>query len=145
MSARRIAPTPHTLVDHTADIGLEVEGDSPADLYAAAGAALAEQLYDPGPVEARQIRETSVAGEGREALMVRWLNELIVIWETENFAWKSVEVEMAGESGLRAKLGGEIFDPVRHAARGGLKAATYHQLRVEPAGSGWRARVIFDV
>jgi SHS2 domain-containing protein len=132
-------------VDHTADIGVEVEGESLPDLFAAAGAALAELLYDPATVEAGQVRETSVTGAGSEALMVRWLNELIVIWETESFLWRSVEVEMAGEAELRARLEGEPFDPARHAARGGIKAATYHQLRVDRIGSGWRGRVIFDV
>jgi SHS2 domain-containing protein len=40
---------------------------------------------------------------------------------------------------------GEQFDPRRHVMLTELKAVTYHQLNVEGAEGGWKARIVFDV
>ena len=53
-------------------------------------------------------------------------------------------MEVAGGR-LSAVLSGERFDETRHSPRLGLKAATYHQLRVQQRADGLEARVIFDV
>ena len=145
MTPRAVAPVPYDLVDHTADLGVIVRGASLADLFARAAAVLADLLYDPGNVAEGETRERALEGADPEILLVRWLNELIVLRETEDFLWRGVEVELQGDHQLRAWLTGEIFDPARHQVRTGLKAATYHQLRVRSSVDGFEARIIFDV
>ncbi len=45
---------------------------------------------------------------------------------------------------LEARVTGESFDPARHPERTAVKAATYHQLSIVPAGDGWQATVVLD-
>jgi SHS2 domain-containing protein len=139
-----VAPVAYDLVEHTADLGVVVRGSSLADLFARAAAVLADILYDPGRVQEGETRRRTVRDTDPELLLVRWLNELIVLRETEDFLWRRVEVDLDA-LGLQARLSGETFDPARHEARTALKAATYHQLSVRGAGGRFEARVIFDV
>jgi SHS2 domain-containing protein len=46
---------------------------------------------------------------------------------------------------LSAAVTGESFDPARHPERTGVKAATYHQLRIVPVKDGWEATVVLDL
>lgn len=145
MKARRTPPVPFEMVDHTADLGVVLAAESLSDLFAAAGAVLAELLYDPDPVEETETREVALEAASSEELLVRWLNELLYIREVGEFLWKTVEVEAGEETRLAATLHGEVFRPGKHVPRGGLKAATYHQLRISREGDAWSARIIFDV
>jgi SHS2 domain-containing protein len=145
MKARRSPPAAYEMLDHTADLGIEVQGESLSDLFAAAGAALADLMFDPAKVREREARTIRLEARSKEELMVRWLNELLYVREVEEFLWRSLEVEAAGETRLEAELHGEPHDPQAHVFREGLKAATYHQLRVARDGSQWSARIIIDV
>jgi protein archease len=144
VKARRISPAHYRLIDHTADIGLEVTGESRADLFAVAAAALGDLIYDPLGVTESETRQVQLEAATAEELLVRWLNELLYLREAEEFLWRTVEVEIPDECRLRAVLHGEPFDPARHVPRGGLKAATYHQLRISRDGESWSARIILD-
>ena len=147
MKARCTAPVEYEMVDHTADLGIIVRGCNLADLFARAGAALADLQYDPSTVRETSHREVRLEEPDQEVLLVRFLNELIVLREVEDFLWRVVEVDMDEKGRLHACLTGERFDEARHSPRTGLKAATYHQLRVEPGagGMGQAARIILDV
>jgi SHS2 domain-containing protein len=145
VSATRRPPVPYEMLDHTADLGVEFSGRSLSDLFAMAGAVLADVMYDPDLVAELERREVRLKAETSEQLMVRWLNELIYHREVGEFLWRTVEVETLGETGLSATLGGEPFRQGRHDPRGGVKAATYHLLRISRAGSLWEARIIFDI
>lgn len=145
MRAHRTPPVDYEMVDHTADLGVLLSGESLAALFAAAGAVLADLMVDPDGVAERESREVSLAAASPEELMVRWLNELLYLREVEEFLWRTVEVETEDGTHLEARLRGERFSPEKHEPRGGLKAATYHQLRISREGDAWSARIIFDV
>ena len=144
-TARCAAPIEYDLLEHTADIGILVAGIDLAEIFAKAALALADLQFDPGKVRGRKQREVRLEDDDRERLLVRWLNELIFIRETEDFLWSAVSVEFAEPGGLRALFEGEPFDETRHAPRTGIKAATYHQLQIGKTPAGAFARVIFDV
>ncbi len=145
MRASRTPPVDYEMVDHTADLGVILSGESLAALFAAGAAVLAELIVDPDEVAEREVREVSLEAASPEDLMVRWLNELLYLLEVEEFLWRTAEVETEDGTHLTARLRGERFSPEKHAPRGGLKAATYHQLRISREGEAWSARIIFDV
>ena len=74
-----------------------------------------------------------------------WLNELIFQLDTHGFIGRKVRIIGLGEESVSAEISGEDFDPERHERRLLLKAATYHDLKVEQAGGNWTAEVIFDI
>jgi SHS2 domain-containing protein len=131
--------------EHQADLGLDLNAEDGPALFAQAAQALTDTLFEPGTVAEGECRDLHGEAPDAGALLVDWLNDLLFLAET-GFAFSGrVEMRAWSETAYGARVHGEALDPVRHAPRGLVKAATYHGLEVARTESGWRARVILDV
>lgn len=154
-------------IEHTADLGMEVEAASLAELFQRAAAGMmslvrnaAEGPEDrpldeppadeppadatsPTPLTARSLR-IELAGDEPDVavLLVRWLRELLYLQEVAGFVYRDATFTRLDGSGLRASVRPDA-DPSRQVRE--LKGVTYHGLEVERVGDRWRARVIFDI
>jgi SHS2 domain-containing protein len=145
------------LFDHTADVGLEVRGESLADLLETAARAVFSLVLDKGPTAAEFEEELRVEsappgyapaerGGGIEDALVAWLQELLFRFETQRLVPLTFDFAEAGPRRVRARVGFGRFDPKRHRAATEVKAVTYHELAVrEEADGAWSARFILDV
>ena len=141
----------YSAFDHTADVGLAVRGRDLGDLLATAAEAVFDQVLQDRP-EAVAVTETlearcdpALAPDAAEVL-VAWLQELLVRFETDHLVPMAIEVQEATAERVRARVGFGRFDPARHAARLEVKAVTYHGLEVGEAPDGsWSAQFILDV
>lgn len=133
-------------IDHTADLGLDLEGPTPAAVLEAAQRGLIGLLFggDPG-VEPDEERLVEIAAEDRPALLKAWCDRLWRMLEDDGFVAVESAIESADPGTFRARVRGARPPRERIAGASELKAVTWHQLAFEPADGGWRARVIFDV
>jgi len=136
--------------DHTADVGLEVRGESLEDLLATAARAVFSLMLDTGPdaveTEAEVLAETDTAEGGIEDVFVAWLQELLYRFEMEHLVPLEFDFAETGLARVRARVGFGRFDPQRHRAGAEVKAVTYHELAVRREADGaWSARFILDV
>ncbi len=130
---------------HTADLGLQAWGRSLPELFANAAEGMCGLYFDLPAVQPREVRPISVQGHDREDVLVGWLNELLYQIEVDRFLPCRFTVQELGATHLQAEVAGEVFDPARHRWRSEIKAATYHDLRIErTAGRGWTVRVVLD-
>lgn len=136
----------YRIFDHTADLGVEVTGATPEELYAGAACALFDLLTDLRSVRPGRPRKIVVAGENPSDLLVNFLREILYAWNGEGFLMKSCVVRRVTSTRIEAVLEGEGFDPARHRILREIKAVTYHQSEVRrtPEG-GYLARMVFDV
>ena len=132
-------------VEHTADLGLEIEAPTLALLFERAGLAMLGLMADLGRVEPRERRALGVEAEGREQLLHDWLQALLVALGVNGFLACELDIQQLSDRVVRGTMCGEPFDPARHEIYTEIKGATYHQLAVRETESGWWARVIFDV
>lgn len=132
-------------IDHTADVGLLVRGETLHALFEDAAAGLFDVITDRSLVESREERTVVVGASDREDLLVCWLSELNFLFSTEGALFSDFKVLEIDEKRLEARVTGEALDPARHAVRVEVKAVTYHRLRVEAVPSGWEAVVFFDI
>lgn len=132
-------------VDHTADIGIEVEADTPGELFRRAGLALFALMVNPEGVEAREERYATVHAEGWEDLLHDWLSHLLCVFLQDGFTAATITLDEIDTTHVCARLTGETLDYERHDFETEIKAVTYHQLSVTCDNGRWRARVIFDV
>jgi SHS2 domain-containing protein len=137
---RRYRPLPHT-----ADLGWRIYGDNLKELFEHAGEALVSTMTDRRTVRLKETREISIAAPDLESLLVDWLNHLLYLFDVDNFLGREFRITALNPQHLQARLRGEAFDPARHPEKTGVKAATYHQLAIEPKNGGWQATVIFDL
>lgn len=131
--------------EHTADLGIEVEAKTLAELFEAAGRALFSLMVDPSSVSAREARRISAQGEDEEELLRAWLHQLLLAFAIGGFVAREVEVERIDRSVVEGTIRGEPYREGRHRFEREIKGVTYHGLTVEEASGKWMARVIFDV
>jgi SHS2 domain-containing protein len=132
-------------IEHTADLGFEVEAPSVAALFERAGLAMAALMVELDAIEPRQRVDVVVEGAGWDELLHDWLQALLVRFGRDGFVPCELAVEAADGRRVRGTAAGERFDRARHRLVRELKAVTWHQLAVEERAGGWWARVIFDV
>jgi len=130
------------LLDHEADIGLEIYGRDQAELFRHAGAALFSLITDPDTVEARFTRHITI--NNGEELLVVFLNELLYLWDTEKFFPRIFSVMVEGGR-LDADLTGETFDPGKHSVYKEVKAVTYHKFTIQQESDLLKATVFLDI
>ena len=133
-------------IDHTADLGLDLQGPTPEAILEAAQRGLIELLFGAtGDLVADETRHIAISAPDLPELLKRWCERVYELLEKEGFVALVSEVECVAPRECEAVLHGSLPTRERVASASELKAVTYHQLAFEPAGDGWRARVIFDV
>ena len=129
------------VLPHTADVCLEVEGKDLKDLFETAALGMFSLITNIEEVKEEEEKRVKVEGEDRVDLLVRWLNELLYLHST-GYLFRKFEIIQLKEKNLEAVIKGEKIKP-HHALELEIKAATYHDLKIE--GSPPRTRIIFDV
>jgi len=136
---------PYELIDHTADMGLKIYGESLEDLFRNAGLALFDLITDIALLRPLDRRSFSLERDRVDDLLVEWLGSLLYLFDTEQLLVCGFPILSIEGCSLVAEAVGELFSPDRHAIKTIIKAATYHQLEVVRRGAIWQATVILDV
>lgn len=134
-----------SLLDHDADLSLEIYGRTLDELFENAVFALFSVMIErkAGTEDSGDLSK-SIRVHGDGELLLSFLNEILYLWDTERIVVDKVSVELR-EGELEAKLLGRRFDPKKHEVKKEIKAATYHNFSIEKRKDGFVARVVFDV
>jgi len=131
------------LIEHTADVGLIAYGLTLAEAFANAAYGLFSIIAELKTVKEIESRQLVLSEEDTEGLLFEWLNRLIYLFDVEMILFKRFEIKDFDGCGLKATCYGEKYDPSRHQLKTGVKAATYHMLKVDREKN--QVQVIFDV
>jgi SHS2 domain-containing protein len=135
----------YEIIDHTADLGIRVFGDSAADLFNNAALALSDLLGDTRLLCGSRSIVIQVSGDDWPDLMVNWLREILYLWTGEAKLVQRVEIESISEKRMVSRVSFDPYSPRKHILNHEIKAVTYHQIQVIDTGSRWEATIIFDV
>lgn len=135
----------YKLIDHTADIGIDIFGSTLKELFSNAGYAMFDIITDLSSVDIKSTRTITVEGIDLEQLLVNWLSELLYLHEVENILFKEFSINYIEDNQLSATLHGELLNEKKHVIKTGIKAVTYHNLFIKKENDRWNARVIFDL
>ncbi|HBT83323.1 MAG TPA: protein archease [Desulfuromonas sp.] len=136
---------PFRLFEHTADIGIDADGASLAELFHAAADGLLQLLGGEPAANLTESRTVTLFASDGEELLVSWLNEILFLLETRRFLPGAVRILEASPTRLVAELRGESLDPKRHSFARMAKAATYHNLQLVESEGRWSARIFIDL
>ena len=131
-------------IDHTADVGIIAYGANTSQAFANAARALFSLITELDDVAEVLYRDIELTAPDEESLLVEWLNELIYLFDVENIVFKRFDITQLNNTQLRARSYGEKVDSSRHKLKTGVKAATYHMLKVDK-GNGCKLQVLFDI
>ena len=135
----------YELFDHTADIGVRVTGRDLPELFKNAALAMFDIIAEknnPQPSREEKIKIIQKA-DSVDELFINWLNELLSLSATKELVFYDFQVQGLDEQNLKAVATG--YPAINYRFNAEIKAATYHQLKLEQTKSGWQAEVVFDV
>jgi SHS2 domain-containing protein len=134
----------YELLEHTADIAIRVTGIDLKELFKNAAAAVFDIIAERKTREGIKVR-LSVAQEADnlDELFVNWLNELLSLSAAKDLIFTEFIIDSLDEHSLKAAVFGEEMNRFRMNTE--IKAATYHELKLEKRDPGWQATLILDV
>jgi len=131
-------------INHTADVGIRAFGADMKEAFANAAKALFSLITKLDSVEEVLHRDIELTAMDQESLLVEWLNKLIYLFDAENIIFKRFDITKLANTQLEAKCYGEKVDRSRHELKIGVKAATYHMLKLDK-DNGCQVQVLFDI
>lgn len=133
-----------------ADIAFEAFGKTLEEVFTNAALALAEVMVNPKTVELKVKKMFSIQNDSIEQLLYDFLEQLIILKDSEGLIFTKFEVKIRQAKGalansLSVEAYGEKIDPKKHELDNDAKAITYHEFKLEQTNDGWRAQVIVDI
>ena len=133
------------IIGTTADVAVIAYGESLLKLFAHAAEALVFVFADPCQIEKTEKRVIKLPGTDFENLMVKWLSEILYLFEVKGFLGKEFNITSLDKNYLRAEIKGETYKRKKHLLKTEIKAVTYHQLVLKQQKGKWKAKIIFDL
>ena len=139
----------YRIIEHTADIGIEVRARDLKGLFSRTAAAMFEitsskkksvpQAQNP---KVKSIRVQQKA-DSLDELFINWLNELLSLSAAKGLIFEKFNISQLNQHSLKAEVKG--YEIKNYEIKSEIKAATYHQLKIEGKDGAYKAQVIFDV
>lgn len=134
----------YELIEHTADIGIRVKAKDLPGLFKNAAGAMFEIIAEKNRESKKQKKiKLKQQADNLEELFINWLNELLSLSAVKKIIFTDYQIHQLEKNSLEAILIGQEMKDFKINTE--VKAATYHQLKIEKTDSGWQAEVIFDV
>lgn len=133
----------YKFIEHTADLKFQAFGKTVNEVFENSALALTSHLhqYKIKPT----VRETfKIEGVDLEAIMFRFLEEILFLFETEGFLMANAKVKISKDKkSLDVELLGEKVK--EKTARHYIKAVTYNDMFVKKIKNQFVAQVVLDV
>ncbi len=135
-------------LEHISDAYVEASGKSIEEAFINAAKALFELITDTSKVARKVLKEVKGEGVDLENALYRWLEELLILHDSEGLVFSHFELHINQEKNKVTFWGsasGEKFDPLKHEVRTEVKSVTYSLMEIRELGNCWVVRVVFDL
>ncbi len=132
-----------------ADVAFEATGKTLKELVESAANAVTETMIkDMSTIEQKIEKKISVNAENPEMLVYRFLQELVILKDSEQLLFSKFEIGVAPQKKgwrLDAVAYGDKIDPKKYDLQTDVKAVTMHNFEVKETENGWEAQVTLDI
>jgi len=135
----------YEILEHTADVRVRVYGESFVDLLRNSALAMMALITGIEAVKPEGDVEFEVEGETGEEILVKMLGEILYLHQVRKMVFSDVALELTEGKKLKGRLRGEKIDPERHELELDIKAATYHNLKIQKVNDRFMAEIVFDI
>lgn len=127
-------------MEHPSDLLIKATGKTVEEVFSSMMLGVASYIGgEAGVLSEEQAYSMDIEGDSYLNLLVKFLNELLFLTETEGKVFIRVEFEELKENSLKANVYGGEGELVEQ-----IKGATYRS-SFEKTPEGFEARVVFDV
>lgn len=116
-----------------ADALIEAWGKDLEEAFINAARAFYDTMVNEENIEVNEERRVEVKGHDLEELLYNWIEELIYLFEVENWLSAKYNIKILKNDKwiLKGKLYGERYSKEKHGSKTHIKAVTYHEMKVE--------------
>jgi SHS2 domain-containing protein len=138
-------------LEHLSDTGIRFYGKNHRELFENAALGMFSVISSIESVQPLKKIDIDIVSEGKnlEDMLILWLEKLLYYHEVDKILFSEFKVSSLKRQNkkyrLSAVVSGEKIDFMRHEIKIGIKAPTYHQLKIEGKGRRWQGKVIFDI
>ncbi len=145
-----MAKVSYEVLEHKSDTGFMVTAPSFQRLYVNAALALTDMRVSLDLIDTGLKKTVEVSADDKESLMVKWLNEILYLFDAERFLCGVVVITEFSLKKIKATLHGQTYIPTKHGHVSEIKAVTYHQLQIgelnkSENGPEFFARIFVDL
>lgn len=135
----------YKILEHPADMGIEAYGKNLIEAFEQSAIALMSIILDTSNIETTEIRLVEIHASEYEQLLVKWLAEILYLYDGEDFVPGKFEINTLTREYLNVTIGGEKFNNIKHPTKMDVKAITYHQILVQENYECGLVRVFIDI
>lgn len=132
---------PFKILPHTADVRLQIFGETPQEVFQNALLGIREVLKPIISQEKSQRRRIEIESLDASALLVDFLSEILYLVQTEKEIYEKIELEKLTERELKGWIEGKKIESFGED----IKGVTYHEAYFQKKDGKWEAMVIFDI
>ena len=137
------------ILEHPADIGIVAFGTNLLEAFENSAVGLYSIMFDQSGISASETKIIKLSSSSIDFLLVKWLNEILFLFETEEFIGSEIKVfeihQMDESISLSAEIKGDKFNRQNHVFKIGVKAVTLHQLEITSEENESKIKVFFDI
>ena len=135
-------------IEHTADIAVDVRGDSLEELFTASAEAFSNSIADPFHAIDAKTHNITLTSDSTEELLVDFLNELNYLAEIKKLIYvEASRVAISAKDNI-FELSADIkLNRIESDTelKNEIKAITYHQMNIEFKDNWYTTRIVFDI
>jgi SHS2 domain-containing protein len=139
----------YEFLEHTADAYIAAYGATLEEAFENAALATFDVMTDVGKVKPQIEDSVKVEAHDEFALLYSWLEALLIKFEITGNLYSRFKVSSIKKtsSGLRlkAKIWGDPFNSQKHPQKVGVKAVTYHQMKIVKKAAVITVLFILDI
>ena len=136
----------YSFEDHniTADIGMKVRGITLEDLFVYSFSGLLNIIFDSVNSARSGRKKISITSGDTESLLIEFLNEILFYINNSSWHPSAIEDISIKDNALTAVISGSMED-MDKILNTEIKAATYHDLRINKCDDFLETRIVFDL
>jgi len=132
-------------IPHTADIAIKAYGKDLKELFFNAAYGMFDIIADLSNLNKSVSIDVNLEAPCREELLVSWLDELLYNFYTKGIIFFEFDIVDLADTRIMAHAHGRLVGENRNRLKTEIKAATYHDLKIEEGEDGYTVQIVFDV
>lgn len=138
----------YKFLKHTADAKFQAFGKTLEEAFSNAAIAMFDIIIKTEKIEKNVIKKITIEAKDKEALLYKWLEELLYLLDTKFFVLNSVKnmkIKKENEKYvLKAEVTGDIFKE-KYERHGAVKAVTYEEMFIKEKKGKVVVQVVLDI
>ncbi len=132
-------------IPHTADVAIRAYGKDLRELFSNAAFGMFDIIADLSGLKKTVSMDVNLEAPSPEELLISWLGELLYSFYTKGIIFFEFDIVDITDTRISAHAHGRLVGENRNRLKTEIKAATYHDLKIEEKQDGYSVEIIFDV